>query len=236
MIVAPAQSHAVFGPHNASLGSPGRVGIHAIRRVGHHEERLLSTHHPFNILPFGAVATQETMRTNQPQLPCPGIPLPLQFCSSVDLRFGINVFWQTGQVSLVGNPGEVAIAPRVLAGANIARQVGMVVLPTRALTLYVRHYLSSPLGRSELSAKTTGSVQRVINLVHLKEIRVVLPPVELIENAALSFEHIGQQIELLRNKNRNLRQTRDLLLPKVISGQVDVEGLEIVDRCIKIHD
>src|SRR5262249_39674467 len=40
-------------------------------------------------------------------------------------------------VSLVGNPGEVAIAPMQLAGANIARQVGMVVLPNRPMTLYV---------------------------------------------------------------------------------------------------
>src|SRR5690554_3443960 len=29
-------------------------------------------------------------------------------------------------ISLVGNPGEVAIAPKSLAGANIARQVGLV--------------------------------------------------------------------------------------------------------------
>ncbi len=28
--------------------------------------------------------------------------------------------------------------------------------------------------------------------------------------------------------NRNLRLTRDLLLPKLISGEVDVEGLEII--------
>jgi type I restriction enzyme S subunit len=31
----------------------------------------------------------------------------------------------------------------------------------------------------------------------------------------------------LRVKNQNLRQTRDLLLPKLISGEVDVSGLEI---------
>ncbi len=31
----------------------------------------------------------------------------------------------------------------------------------------------------------------------------------------------------LKAKNANLRQTRDLLLPKLISGEVDVEGLDI---------
>ena len=35
------------------------------------------------------------------------------------------------------------------------------------------------------------------------------------------------QIKKLTRKNTTLRQTRDLLLPKLISGEVDVEGLSI---------
>ena len=36
-----------------------------------------------------------------------------------------------------------------------------------------------------------------------------------------------RSIHILAQKNANLRQTRDLLLPKLIAGEVDVEGLEI---------
>ncbi len=36
-----------------------------------------------------------------------------------------------------------------------------------------------------------------------------------------------KQVENLIAKNANLRRTRDLLLPKLISGEVDVEGVEI---------
>ena len=32
---------------------------------------------------------------------------------------------------------------------------------------------------------------------------------------------------LLRIKNQNLRKTRDLLLPKLISGEIDVSDLDI---------
>ncbi len=38
---------------------------------------------------------------------------------------------------------------------------------------------------------------------------------------------IFEQIEALRQKNQNLRQTRDLLLPKLISGEIDVSDLDI---------
>ncbi|WP_448267424.1 hypothetical protein [Nostoc sp. DSM 114159] len=36
----------------------------------------------------------------------------------------------------------------------------------------------------------------------------------------------------LIQKNINLRQTRDLLLPKLISGEIDVEQLEITTKDI----
>jgi type I restriction enzyme S subunit len=38
---------------------------------------------------------------------------------------------------------------------------------------------------------------------------------------------IFEQIEILRQKNQNLRQTRDLLLPKLISGEFDVSKLNL---------
>jgi type I restriction enzyme S subunit len=45
---------------------------------------------------------------------------------------------------------------------------------------------------------------------------------------------IGTIVDLIINiifRNQNLRRTRDLLLPKLISGEVEVEGLEIVPVC-----
>ena len=41
---------------------------------------------------------------------------------------------------------------------------------------------------------------------------------------------IAPLFELIRNRgmqNENLRRTRDLLLPRLISGEVDVSGLDI---------
>ena len=43
----------------------------------------------------------------------------------------------------------------------------------------------------------------------------------------LQLSYSFEQIEILRQKNQNLRQTRDLLLPKLISGEIDVSELDI---------
>lgn len=79
-------------------------------------------------------------------------------------------------VSLVGNPGEVAIVPNELVGANIARQAGLVALRPEINSSYVMYYLRSPLGKAELFQRTKGSVQQVINLADLKTVSIPLRP------------------------------------------------------------
>ena len=39
---------------------------------------------------------------------------------------------------------------------------------------------------------------------------------------------MAEEINLLRKRNLNLHRTRDLLLPKLISGEVDIESIDII--------
>ena len=56
---------------------------------------------------------------------------------------------------------------------------------------------------------------------------ITVPPTEIQRQFLMQFEAMQSQIEILGKKTSNLRTTRDLLLPKLISGQLDVEDLEI---------
>jgi type I restriction enzyme S subunit len=78
-------------------------------------------------------------------------------------------------VSLVGNPGAVAVVPPELAGANLARQVGLVALRPSVDARFVMYALMAPEGKNALFAHTKGSVQQVINLADLKRVPVPLP-------------------------------------------------------------
>jgi len=89
-------------------------------------------------------------------------------------------------ICLVGTPGQCAIAPKELAGANIARQVGLVRLREGVNAGYVRDYLLSSVGQRALGLKTGGSVQQVINLGDLKLIGIPVP------DAALQSEIVGK--------------------------------------------
>jgi type I restriction enzyme S subunit len=56
---------------------------------------------------------------------------------------------------------------------------------------------------------------------------VALPPHDLVAEFDRLVRDTVEQIQVLVFKNRVLRQARDLLLPKLISGQVDLSELDI---------
>ena len=56
---------------------------------------------------------------------------------------------------------------------------------------------------------------------------VVIPPDQIAQRFASFVRDVVDQIQNLIFQNRNLRQTRDLLLPKLISGEIDVSELDI---------
>lgn len=114
-------------------------------------------------------------------------------------------------ISLVGNPGEVAIAPALLEGANIARQVGLIAIKPEVDTRYIMYFLMSPMGRAELFTRTGGAVQQVINLADLKTVMVPLPSFvgqqrisEILTNYDDLIENNSRRMALLEDSARQL--------------------------------
>jgi type I restriction enzyme S subunit len=107
-------------------------------------------------------------------------------------------------VSLVGNPGQVAIVPDALKGANIARQVGLVRLRNSVDARFVKYFLSSPKGQEALGAHSLGSVQQVINLRDLKTVPVPVPSFQEQRAIAHILGTLDDKIELLRRQNETL--------------------------------
>ncbi len=72
-----------------------------------------------------------------------------------------------------------------------------------------------------------GAAQPQITLDGLSKVQILVPPKT---TRVLFHENIEDMFSLLWNledRNANLRRTRDLLLPKLISGEVDVSELDI---------
>jgi len=114
-------------------------------------------------------------------------------------------------ISLVGNPGAVAVVPDRLAGANLARQAGLIALRNEFHAPYLMYYLMSPSGKAELFQRTQGAVQQVINLSDLRKIRVRIPPLPVQKRVAGILSAFDDLIENNRRRIALLEQSARLL-------------------------
>jgi type I restriction enzyme S subunit len=60
--------------------------------------------------------------------------------------------------------------------------------------------------------------------IHIKTIQFVLPPKEILTEASEILEPMSLQIIALKRQIQNLRATRDALLPRLLSGQIEVSS------------
>ena len=58
--------------------------------------------------------------------------------------------------------------------------------------------------------------------LHIKTIHIAWPPVKILSKAKEILEPMSHQIIALKRQIQNLRRTRDLLLPRLLSGQIEI--------------
>ena len=83
-------------------------------------------------------------------------------------------------------------------------------------------YLS--LANFNISGYITGAAQPKITQANLNRISIVVPTTQLLNRFDDFVEIIFKFIKKLQLQNANLRRTSDLLLPKLISGEIDVSS------------
>lgn len=74
----------------------------------------------------------------------------------------------------------------------------------------------------------TNAAQPGMNQKQVKELTIILPLKKYIEKFDNVVKPIVSQIFKLCIKNQTFKQTRELLLPRLISGEIDVENLNIL--------
>ena len=73
----------------------------------------------------------------------------------------------------------------------------------------------------------SGTIYNAITKADLLGVQLLKPTQSIVTKFEEATEPISLELANLTIKNANLRQTRDLLLPKLISGEIDVSKLDI---------
>ena len=76
----------------------------------------------------------------------------------------------------------------------------------------------------ELEGIATGATFKEITKTAFKRFPFLLPPAGVLASFGALIEPLGDQVALCERHNRRLAATRDLLLPRLVTGQLDISS------------
>jgi type I restriction enzyme S subunit len=71
-----------------------------------------------------------------------------------------------------------------------------------------------------------GAIFAAVTKAEVQDIELICPPSSLVALATEHFDPIHSEVGVLTKQIQNLRGTRDLLLPRLLSGQVELARTE----------
>jgi type I restriction enzyme S subunit len=129
-----------------------------------------------------------------------------------------------------GTLGQVGLVPR---RSKFSRyllsqsQMKLTVNPSIARHRFVYAQFCAPETTARFVGQAMSSGVPHVNLALLREFAVVVPPVHLQACFADTVEQLADQQWLVREQARQLGAIRDLLLPKLVTGRIDVSKLDL---------
>ena len=128
-------------------------------------------------------------------------------------------------LSLTGNVGRVCL---VYGNDYVLNQRVAKLVPNEANNRAFSYFtFRQNEFQTRLSNIANGVAQQNLSPIETGKMPLVIPTQKVLADFAVVCEPIIEEITTLSQKNANLRQTRDLLLPRLISGELDVSDLDI---------
>lgn len=120
----------------------------------------------------------------------------------------------------VGGTGDIKYTPAECYLTNLAIAI---ILNNRNYEEYVYHYLMC----QDMKVLNTGSAQPQITVSSLEKYKLCVPEETLVKKFSNIVLPIRSRMRNNRIENNKLELLRDSLLPKLMSGELDVSDLDI---------
>lgn len=109
---------------------------------------------------------------------------------------------------------------------NTVASTGFAVLRTGSISKhYLYQYVRADQFVSYLVNRATGAAYPAVKAADFKEAKIIVPQRDILSDFDKAVAPMRSLIHRLDRKNANLRAQRDLLLPKLVSGEIDVSDI-----------
>jgi len=93
--------------------------------------------------------------------------------------------------------------------------------------VYLYQYFTSLPFQYQVRSFSTGSAQPQIPISILKSIKIVYPGQTILDDFYKLIKPKHESVQILHNQNQLLKEARDILLPRLMTGMIDVDELEV---------
>ena len=112
-------------------------------------------------------------------------------------------------------------------GAAFVTNNSLIIAPQKQVGFWSYPFIELLLKHSNVMAAKTGSAQPQVTIENLSYVQAIVPPKALVEKFCAFATPIYEQVDSLFEKCSNLRRTRDLLLPRLLSGQINLVDADL---------
>jgi type I restriction enzyme S subunit len=126
-------------------------------------------------------------------------------------------------ISCIGTAGVVSITT---VESQTNQQINSVILKNLIQREFM-YFALIGLKETIMQYGSTGATMTNLSKGKFEELKIILPEDGLVEKFNNITKSSFDQIKNLLFKNKNLKKTRNLLLPRLISGELSVENLEV---------
>ena len=87
--------------------------------------------------------------------------------------------------------------------------------------------LQGQLFQKIMESYAVGTAQLNFGPTHLQQIKIPCPPIKIAMEYEKIMEPIEEEIKILRDKNVYLKNMKNIILPRLMTGKIDINSLKI---------
>ena len=128
-------------------------------------------------------------------------------------------------ISNVGDVGSVFLCPVLDGPMTLGNNIIMLKPERQELQYYLYIWFKWSLGQSLMQGIKSGSAQPKFNKTDFKSLPIVLPPDKILQEFHEVVSPIFKLVEKNQLENRKIAMLRDVLLPKLMNGEIEINGI-----------
>lgn len=126
-------------------------------------------------------------------------------------------------ISIAGTVGLVGMVPKILDSANLTENCAKITnLISEDIKEYLYYFLNSENGQHHISSRTGGASQPKLAIERIRSIPITVPNDNILSRFHNSVGVINDFVENLLIQNQKLKEARDILLPRLMMGIIEV--------------